>query len=278
MVHYIPLYFHGIPIRIPKFAVMLTSHVKKHIFSGYISFFFFNHYIILYPHMNRFFLETNVAGAARAAQCGVPQLQRVTEKPGGGVSNREILNVKIWLYYLCCLFFLNPFLSYIYNIYIWFYIYIYDIYMIYIYIWYIWYIYMIYIYDIYGIYICGIYDIYIVSIYHCFMCCSCECMFVLISIELFLDGFVMIRPRLHERIKALKWRSYGGFEWENPRTHWWIFLDLWLLPMEPGLSWVDAVSISVPRGVISNVSDRWHVGVIFDQTFIFGGSALSCWM
>jgi SpoU rRNA methylase family enzyme len=45
--------------------------------------------------MNRFFLETNVAGAARAAQCGVPQLQRVTEKPGGGVSNREILNVKI---------------------------------------------------------------------------------------------------------------------------------------------------------------------------------------
>ena len=96
------------------------------------------------------------------------------------------------------------------------------------------------------------------------MCCSCECMFVLISIELFLDGFVMIRPRLHERIKALKWRSYGGFEWENPRTHWWIFLDLWLLPMEPGLSWVDAVSISVPRGVISNVSDRWHVGVIFE--------------
>jgi hypothetical protein len=94
MVHYIPLYFHGIPIRIPKFAVMLTSHVKKHIFSGYISFFFY-HYIILYPHMNRFFLETNVAGAARAAQCGVPQLQRVTEKPGGGVSNREILNVKI---------------------------------------------------------------------------------------------------------------------------------------------------------------------------------------
>jgi hypothetical protein len=68
------------------------------------------------------------------------------------------------------------------------------------------YIYMIYIYMIYMvyIYICGIYDIYIVSIYHCFMCCSCECMFVLISIELFLDGFVMIRPRLHERIKALK--------------------------------------------------------------------------
>ena len=69
-------------------------------------------------------------------------------------------------------------------------IYIYGIYMVYMI-----YIYMIHIY---------IYIIYIVSIYHCFMCCSCECMFVLISIELFLDGFVMIRPRLHERIKALK--------------------------------------------------------------------------
>ena len=34
--------------------------------------------------------------------------------------------------------------------------------------------------------------------------------------------------------------------------------------MEPGLFWVDAVSISVPRGVISNVSDTWHVGVIFE--------------
>jgi len=28
--------------------------------------------------------EILVAGAARAAQCGVPQLQRVAEKPGGG--------------------------------------------------------------------------------------------------------------------------------------------------------------------------------------------------
>ena len=78
--------------------------------------------------------------------------------------------------------------------------------MVYIYMIYIWYIYDIYIYDIYiwYIYIYVVYMIYIVSIYHCFMCCSCECMFVLISIELFLDGFVMIRPRLHERIKALK--------------------------------------------------------------------------
>lgn len=51
-------------------------------------------------------------------------------------------------------------------------------------------VYIIYTIHIYIYLIYGIYDIYIVSIYHCFMCCSCECMIVLISIELFLDGFV----------------------------------------------------------------------------------------
>jgi len=31
-----------------------------------------------------------VAGAARAAQCGIPQLHRVAEKPGGGFQKDEL--------------------------------------------------------------------------------------------------------------------------------------------------------------------------------------------